>query len=303
MKVATCIKGFEDIAAKEVKGKKIAEGHVIFSGPIKKFRTVNNIYSLYKNINFTSITDIVSEATKCKINKKLRVYCKRDGIHNFRSVDVEKAIAAELRSKGYQVDFKDYKETLYIDIIDNLCFIGKLIKENLCKRDYRIKLSPGTINACLAASILKLVDLKKGEILLDPLCRDGIFALEASYYTNKVYAYGLDVYSARINARIGKRKITFGNYDLDWLMTKFKENSVDKIITFLPSTSKRRKNIKSFYRKFFHNSVHILKGRMAILSYKSDLVKEHALDLKLLEERKVSMGNEVYYVLIFGKDI
>ncbi len=300
MKIASCIRGFEDIAAKEVNGKKITESRVVFSGRIKNFRTVDNICELYNHIIFNNHEDLISEINKYKINKNIRVLCKREGIHNFKSVDITKAASAKLRNIGYKIDFKQYKDTLYIDIINNDCFIGKLIKEKLCKRSYRVKLLPGTINACLAASLLKLIGLKKHNIFLDPMCRDGIFSIEASYITNKVYCFGIDTYAARINAKIGKRKIRFGNYDLDWLTTKFDENSIDKIATFLPSTSKKRKNIRNFYRKFFHNIEHVLKGKLAIVSHKEENLQDHT-KLKLIEKREVMQGNAKHIVSIFEK--
>ena len=303
MKIATCIQGFEDIAAKEVKGKKICPGRVSFNGNIRKFRTINNIYELFKEFKFNNIDDIIKQIIKFKLNKKIKVQCKRTGTHNFKSVDVEKAVAKKLKNLGFELSYKNYKDILYLDIIENYCFIGKILKENLCKRSYRVKLSSSTLNACLVASILKLIDLKKGEIFLDPLCKDGIIAIEASYFTNKVYGYGLDVYSAKINAKIGKRKINLGNYDLNWLTTKFDENSVDKIVAYLPSPSKRRKNLNSFYRKFFHNSTTILKGKLAIICRNGDLLKTFAYDLKSIEERIAHMGNEHYFILVFEKAI
>ncbi|MFH1592503.1 MAG: hypothetical protein ABIB47_04010 [Candidatus Woesearchaeota archaeon] len=299
-KIATCIQGFEDIAAKELKGKKVCKGRIIFSTNPKNPRTLNNIYELFKEFKFNTIEDTTKKIIKFKLNKKIKVSCNREGNHNFKSVDVEKLASKKLRELGFQVDFKDYKDTFYIDIIDDYCFFGKLLKENLCKRDYRVKLISGTINACLAASTLKLINLKKGETFLDPLCKDGVIAIEASYLTSKSHGFGLDVYAARINAKIGKRKVNFEKYDLDWLTTKFTENSVDKITTFLPSPSKRRKSVNSLYRKFFHSVEIILKGKLAIISQKADLLEKFT-DLKLIEKREVYSGNQRFFISVFEK--
>ncbi|MEK6826041.1 MAG: hypothetical protein AABX90_00255 [Nanoarchaeota archaeon] len=302
-KIATCIKGLEDIAAKELKGKKVCPGRVSFLSLAKNHKTVNNVYELFKKFNFKELEDIAKKVEKFEINKKITVLCTREGTHNFKSVDVANAVSQKLREIGFITDFKDFKETLIIDVVNNICFIGKLIKRNLCKRDYRVKLAPGTINACLAASVLKLIELKKGEAFLDPLCKDGIIAIEASYITNKVYGFGLDVYAAKINAKIAKKKINFGNYDLDWLSIKFKESSIDKIATYLPTPSKRRQNLTSFYRKFFHHVEYVLKDKLAIICIKPEAIKNIHLDLNLIEERGAFVGNQKYAILIFEKPI
>lgn len=300
MNIGTCVVGMEDVVARKTDGKKVCEGRVSFL-KLKNFRTIDTIYELFERFSFKNIEDIIGKIKKFKLKKKITVSCKRTGKHNFKSVDVEKAASTILRELGFDLSFKNYEDVFYIDIVNNTCFLGKLIKKDLCKRDYRVKLCSGTMNACLAASVLQLVGVKKGDVFLDPVCQDGIINLEASFLTNKNYGYGRDVYSARINAKIGKRKIKFENADLSDLSKFFKKDSVDIVVSYLPSVSKKRPYLGGFYKRFFDQVHGVLKGKLCIICLK-DKVFSFAKGFYLVEERKVFVQNTWFFVSIFNKD-
>jgi len=300
MKIGTCVVGMEDVAAKETNGKKICEGGVSFSR-LKSFRTIDVVYDLFEKFSFKTVEDIVNKVKKFKLKKKITISCKRTGKHNFKSVDVERAASIRLRELGFDVSFKDYDDVFYIDIVNNTCFLGKLVKKDLCKRDYRVKLCSGTMNTCLIASVLQLVGVKKGDVFLDPVCQDGIINLEASFLTNKNYGYGRDVYSARINAKIGKRKIKFENVDLSDLSKFFKKDSVDIVVSYLPSISKKRQHLDGFYKRFFDEVIGILKGKLGVICLKKDILG-FAKGFHLVEERSVFVQNTWFFVFIFEKD-
>ena len=57
-----------------------------------------------------------------KIKLRGNIICSRKGKHNFNSVDVER----ELRD--------DSEKPIFVDIIDNHCYFGELIHNDLCKR-------------------------------------------------------------------------------------------------------------------------------------------------------------------------
>jgi len=58
-------------------------------------------------------------------------------------------------------------------------------------------------------------------------------------------------------AGIGK-KIIFSRMDIEWLDTKFKKNSIDKIVTRFPPSHK--KNLDKIYSEFFYQAEFILKN-------------------------------------------
>ncbi len=77
--VGICLKGLEEIAEKETKGKKIYSGRVSFKLFPKKFnqkgnfRSLITVYKLFKKFNFKKEDDVLNEFKKLKIKVKKKV--------------------------------------------------------------------------------------------------------------------------------------------------------------------------------------------------------------------------------------
>ena len=198
--IAKTTKGLEDIAIKEVneilkiKSKKVFKARVSFKTDsienfIKNTRTSSEVYLLIKKFNFKDKKSLLNEIKKIKfeIKKDFVVRCSRKGNHDFKSIEIEKLAGEIIHKKGFKVNLNS-NEVIYLDIEDKTCLLGKLIAKDLCKRQYRFSYHNQSINACLAASLIKLADIKD-EVLLDPFCRDSVIPIEA-YFQNikKIYA-------------------------------------------------------------------------------------------------------------------
>lgn len=310
--VGICLRGLEEVAEKETKGKKIYSGRVSFLGESlskklskKNFGSLLTVYKLSKKFNFKEKEDILEEFKKLKIKvkKSFRVKCNREGEHNFKSVDVEKLIGIYLQKKGHKLDFKEPETIIFVDVVDDFCLIGLLEKDELQKREYRVKLNPETLNACIAYSALVLSEYKKNDILVDPNCRDGVIVIEAGLMKKgKVFGFDQNIRNARINSKVAKVKVELGQNEIDWLDTKFKKNSV-KIISYLPSVSKRNleTDIRRIYSEFFHQAKYIVKDKMCLIVKKSELIKEYLNDFKLIKEVSVRVGDDNYNILVLKK--
>ena len=306
MFVSVTINGIEDITSKEVKGKKILDRRVLFKKELKNYRSLDIVYKLIDKFEFSDFEDLIDKLTKIKfkIKSPFKVECNREGQHNFKSVDIQKELNDFFTKKGYKLDYKNPKNIIYIDIINNNCVAGLLLKENLHKRDYRIKINNQSINACLAYALLKLSDYKKDDILVDPFCKDGVICIEAALLKGKKI-YGLDenknnIRNAKINAQLAKVKINFSICGIDWLSTKFKKNSV-KIITNLFICNRNEQEYTKILPEFFNQVDYILKDKIGIITTKPELVKQYANKLKLEHERKITIGGMIYYILILKK--
>jgi len=298
LKIAICLPGLEDVAEKEVKGKKIAPGRVEFDLPSNDFKSISTIYSLIKHFDFKNLDDLESELKNItfKIDESFKVICNRKGNHNFNSTDVNKIISISLIKKGYKLDFKSPKTIIYLDIIDSRCFVGYLEKENLSKRAYRIRLSNQTLNPCLAYSLISMSGFKKNDVLLDPFCRDGIIAIEAALL-NKGKVIALDyssnnIKNSTINAKTAKAEIEFINDSI----LNFNEK-VDIIIAYPPFYSKKKdkSTVINQWQQFLSHSKTILKKSMVLICPKED-IKDYLQDYKILEERKIVIGNTNYFI-------
>lgn len=306
MFICITINGVEDISAKEVKGKKILEKRVLFKKELKDYKSIDIVYKLIDKFEFSNFEDLIEKLIeiKFKIKDSFKVECNREGVHNFKSVDVQKEINEFLIKKGYKLDYKNAKTVIYIDIFDNNCLVGYLIKGNLHKRFYRIKINNQSINACLAYILLKLSNYKKNDILVDPFCKDGVICIEAALLRGKKI-YGFDenknsIRNARINAQLAKVKINFSICGIDWLSTKFKKNSV-KIITNLFICNRNEQEYSKILPEFFNQVYYVLKDRIGIITTNPEFIKKYANKFRLENERNIIIGGMVYYILILKK--
>jgi len=302
MYIATCLEGIEDICINEVKGKKILPGRVKFEGKVRDFNSVIHVYELIKKFKFKTRGDIATRIKKYPIKDNFKVVCERRGKHDFNSFEIQGLIGKEIGKLGYKLDFKKPGTIIFVDIIDDVCLIGVLVKENLSKRDYRYKLSADSINPCLAYSALKLAKCKKNDIIVDSFCKDGIICIEAAKLGAKAYGFHHNIKGARINAKIAKVNIELSNKDVDWLDTCFDKKEV-KIVSYIPSYSKLkpRNLIDKLIKELFHQAEYVVKDYMVLISQKEDMLLEHKNKFNLIEKRKINIGENSYYIFSFKR--
>ena len=274
--IAVTMRGAEGLASEEMKSfakspKKIYDGHVLFEAKdLKKFspRLVNRVYSYIGHFEFSSIHDLVLKSSKLKFSFKgtFVVRCFRQGVHDFNSRVVEKDVGEVVYKKAFKVNLKNPDNIVIVDIVDNVCFVGLLLMNDVCKRKYRIKSFSSSINACLAAAAVKFSKVKSSSKVLDPFCKDGVIAIE-SYLLGCRHVTAFDespnnIRAAKINAKLGGAKIKFVKTDVDSLDLKVDEESIDMIITCPPFLSKKKKQaaIENVYREFFHQARNVLKN-------------------------------------------
>ncbi len=115
--------------------------------------------------------------------------------------------------------------------------------------------------------------------------------------------------SAKKNAKIAgiNKELKLSRCDIEWLDTKFKKNSVDKIITYPPQLSKNidQKITEKIYNELFYQADFILKekGKIILITKSLDLLKKYAEKYKFIleKQREVYSGKQVFIVVVFGK--
>lgn len=307
MYVAKTVEGLEEITAEEVKGKKIEKQRVSFSKLKKEIKTADKVYELWGRCEFSSMDDLVEKIIKISRAKKGTKYallCSRNGEHAFKSVDVLAVVGRKLREEGITVDYKNADEKIFIDIEGSHCFVGKLIFDDKCKRPYRVRYNNKSISSCIAAALVKWAGIKKGESMLDPLCKDAVIAVEA-YMMGIRNVHAIDplknnVRNAAVNCKYAKTKIKPLCYDVTWLDTLFKKKAVDYMITnvFL---SKHDEEPEKMVKELFHQAYFIVKKGVGIITNKSDIIKSYAEKFSLIDERKIVNGGMQYTMLKFKK--
>ncbi len=123
---------------------------------------------------------------------------------------------------------------------------------------------------------------------------------------------GSDILLSSITAAVKNAKIAgveecidFKRLDMDWLDVKFEKKSFDKIITFMPGSSKH-KDMKKVFKEFFYQAEYILKddGVFAIMCLTKDLLMDASREhFELDKELGVESGSQLLYVLFFKKKL
>ncbi len=115
------------------------------------------------------------------------------------------------------------------------------------------------------------------------------------------------VNSVKKNAKIAglSKFISLGRGEVDWIDTKFEENSVDYVVSNPPRWNKfnDKKNTKMF-EQFFHRIKPVVKksGVIALLTNSEKVVKIAADKGFFLKNKKsFSIGNNIYHILVFNK--
>ncbi|MBI1935966.1 hypothetical protein HYS31_06000, partial [Candidatus Woesearchaeota archaeon] len=107
------------------------------------------------------------------------------------------------------------------------------------------------------------------------------------------------------NAKIAgvDKQISFSRVELEWLDIRFRKESVDRIITSLPTS--KNANIAKIYNEFFYQSEFVLKkhGVVAIISRLPELVKKHAEKHNFLPEKEIEVwsGGQRLLIMLFKK--
>lgn len=314
--VAVTLKGIESIAAEEIKEiiktktRKITDGRILFEAkslkPLEKARTITKLYEYLKHFTFEKEEDIYAKAKKIRlpIKKNFVVRCYREGEHSFRSKNIESKVGEIIFKKGHKVKLKNPETTIYVEIIQNSCIIGVLHKKDMQKREYRIRPCAASINACLAAAMIRIAKCQKNHLIVDPFCKDGIIIIEAALKgITKVYGFDEslnNVKNARINTQLAKTNIDISKAEADWLDTKFDKGSVDRIITNppFPAKHKNRLEIEKTTKEFMHQAKYVLRnqGIVVIATQDSELIDRYAKEngFKLIKELKVEIGESIY---------
>ena len=292
MKIAVCYPGTEPLVEEDLNGKKLIEGRVSFEKG-DKFGAVRTVYSLIEHFEFKDYEDLLAKVSKLKFEFEgtFRVNCSREGEHEFDSQTAAVEIGEIIYKRGFKVDLKNPDKIVYVDILDKHCLIGFLEKDDLCKRDYRVRLVSQSINACVVYCMLKM--LGKGD-LIDPFCKDGIILIEASRMgLGKVYGDDTNKNNlghTKTNSELAGVEVKF----VDFKDFKDKIN----IATFLPAVFERTKANEFRIEEFFEVANKVAK-KLVVCTFNPDIAKKYC-KLKLEKEITVNVGENNYSLITWA---
>jgi 23S rRNA G2445 N2-methylase RlmL len=117
-----------------------------------------------------------------------------------------------------------------------------------------------------------------------------------------------NVQALKKNAKIGgvDKFMKVSRVEIDWLDTKFKEETVDCIVTYPPELSQHadRKQVMKTYGELFHQANFVLRvrGKMVLALRNTDFLKEIELkNLKQVSSVEAWQGKQQMHLVVFQK--
>jgi len=298
--IGKTIKGLEEAAISETKGKLNSPGKVEFETLKESYRTLDSVYELLTSFKFKTLTDITNEVKKLKLTVEgtYKCKCSFESHDILTSMEVEQACGKAIgENNPLNYSPKDYNNTIIIDIVGNICTVG-ISKDVIPKREYRFNLHNQTTPATLAAAVIKYLNIKKDETLLCIESKDGIIPIEAALQNINVSANDLhsnNIRNARINAKLAKKEIKFNSKE-----TLNLEKS-DHIITQVVF-SKKKKGPYKLIHDIFKLAETKLNNKLAILTnHPKDFETFKPETIKLIENKEITHKKLKLNLLIYSK--
>ncbi len=228
-------KGLEDIAQREVlsiinkPAKNVGAGIVFEANEqevvefIYMTRICTSVVQLLSDFDFTDLDSIAKQVSAVVEYPTFGVKTVRIGEHGFNSPDVSDTISMKIKGTSKFV-YRNPDITYFALVVDNHIWFGiDLCGEDLGRRDYRIFLNAESVKGSLASGLLEVAGYAGGQFL-DPFCRDGIIAIEATnidnnrsphfYHKDKFFFNKMKDFSFAMELMLkidGKQKIKTGN--------------------------------------------------------------------------------------------
>ena len=285
-----------------LKGKVIGPGLVLFDKRANPERCMHSLYEYITHFRCKTKKDLLEklEKKRVKIKGSYAVRCK--SYARISSKTLERDVGAVLKNNKNKVDFSNPSNKIFVYLFKDSFLIGRLLWEK--EKSYLLKSNPGSITPTLASCVLKYLDYSPKEVLVNPLCKDGVIGIEAKLLMGReVMCFDKlsNIRNARVNAKLaGVDAEIFSVIPLDWVDTKLDKSIADKIISVLPSISKtkRENHVKSLYEEFIHSCEHLIKptGSICVIVSKPELFLD-MMKFKLIKQKKI--GKQPHSMLIF----
>ncbi len=333
--LVTCDPGFEDIAKREIdkKAKAKAESFFNFSGkllvrtahPNRLFRlhSLHHVVELKKTFILKQplleeIYRIVKETRIDELKKisTFRVTSSRFGVHPFSSLDIQKIAGKALCEKyAKKVSLENFDLNIRVDLIGTFGFVGiQYTKQSLYKRFKKAFNHIASIKATIAYGMITLAEIKKNDVVLDPMCGSGTIVMElASLFRDKIKIIAMDISSRCVEGTQENVKLNgFSSYvevkKGDATQLEKYNLQVNKVITNPPYGIKsgKKKDLRELYSKFLSSLGKVLypEGRAVIINLHGAMFRRVIMKtglFKIVHERVVESGGLFPHVFVIER--
>jgi 23S rRNA G2445 N2-methylase RlmL len=228
----------------------------------------------YKKCDLKTMLD--KSITSKEIKPSFRVTCNRTGDQHFFTSQECAALFGSIINETFQwtVSLKDYDIEVVLNIKDKNFYVClSLTRESLHHRNL-ISFGPTSLRATIAYNMLRLADIKSGDIVCDPMCGSGALPIECQANWKQTFNIAGDNHPMaieRTQTNCLKDNSRIDIFQLDIKSLPFRNDSIDVFITDLPFGKRlgSKHDNKTLYPALLKEMTRCIKastGRMILLT-------------------------------------
>jgi 23S rRNA G2445 N2-methylase RlmL len=172
---------------------------------------------------------------------RYRVVARMTGEHNFRRVDMARAVARAIAERGdhlWRLSPEQADVEFWATILpDEFILAIRLSDEGMRHREYKVAHLPGSLRPSVAAALGWLSKPSVDDVVLDPFCGAGTILIERAHLARYRLLIGCDRNAEALAAareNIGPRHKPLELHPWDATAIPLPDRSVNKIVTNLP---------------------------------------------------------------------
>ena len=255
------------------------------SGLTRSRKSLGDIFKRVRSADFETALRLHKSAHRSKGKKRLtfRVVSSKLGRHNFRRVDVQKAVESALTGKyGWRINLQNPTLEVRIDLDKDEALLGlRLTGETMRMRAYKVVHMPASLRPTVAYCMVLLSEPALMDVFVDPMCGAGTIPIERALAGPYRKVIGGDVEesiirSAKANVDASRRSVDLALWDVSAM--PLHDRTVDKIVCNLPFGKQigSRSENRALYSDFFIEMLRVLKpgGRAVLLTSERTLMNE-----------------------------
>ena len=266
-------------------------------GVSRSRKSLGDVFRIVKSADLEAASWLHKQAHRSKGKKKLtfKVTSSMLGRHNFRRVDLQKAVESAIIARhGWTMDRRDPILEVRIDLEKEEALLGlRITDEAMRQRAYKVVHLPASLKPTVAYCMALLSEPSPADVFVDPMCGAGTIVIEramAGAYS-RIIAGDVEetvVRAARDNADASRKSIDLGLWDVS--AVPLQNDSVDKVVCNLPfgkQTGSRSGN-RVLYSHFFREMSRILKpgGKAVLLTTETELMRELTRQYRAMHLRR-----------------
>lgn len=275
----------------------------VFRDMTRSRRSLTTLKKSFRRFDFRPYLEICRNAgVRFRNRITFRVTSRMSTRHNFRRIDLQRAVEEALASCGWYLTNENPALDVWVEIHGDEAHVAiRISPMHMAQRDYKQAHIPASLKPTVAYGLVRLSNPQRDDVFLDAMCGAGTILIERAYSGRYRYLLGGDVLPEAIRAaqqNISRKHRPRQLFLWDSRSLPLAQWSVDKIVCNLPFGEQRNDaEIKSLYRLFLKECGRVLKptGRMVLLT-----TQQSTLEYLLKQRESVFKIGQKFRINLLG---